>query len=695
MNSKFSIICCLIIILFFSFSCSERKIRKEYKAETVKLYENENIIKREPLIYKIENNLRDAFTNKCLIDNISSDEMLLKVVLKQNIKYKEYIADEYIVKEKYINGGKYNLVESIPMIALLYIPFGIPIGILEELSKKENSVLKDFKKDFIGGTVQYEIELERIHKNKKPTNETKTFIKDWKNAKLKTIISNQEFQFTSNENGILFIDMVDLLKKMSSIPEQFEMQFIATLDDKEDSKKIIISDNLLAQLEKKSADMTYGKPLLSPYAEPEVKFKYHKDFQLKNGDNDVLFIKVNNNGKGEFFQLEANLSSNSKIFDGKNFKIGRIAPGESKSVRLPFSIPKNAQSSEIKVRINFSEANGYVPENISKSIIVKGQKPPRFVIGYHIVDDGTGNSIGNGDSQISKKESIDILLDVKNIGEAISENTKAFITAMEEAEGLKLNIKKALLGDIPKNDVVQGVFTITVQPSFTQKNIELLLAVQDEVYNTRLKKKIYLPLNSKIIPKYISNNNTLIVKADTNIYSRINDFSSYMTSFKNISTARSIGELKDWVKIQIAPQQLNDAEMLTGWIMKNNVISQYDNKTEIVKINNKKVPSRTIVISKSFPKIEVHKPDSKESNSKNKTILLSGTINDAYGIQKILFYLNDFLLKKISPLKSKNFQKKDFELSIQLNNGINKINIIAINVEKIKSNETYIINYTQ
>ena len=300
--------------------------------------------------------------------------------------------------------------------------------------------------------------------------------------------------------------MIDLFKKISSIPEHFEMQFIAKLDDAKTAINIVIDDYILYQLEQETADMSYGKPLLSPYGEPKVHLKYHKDFQLKNGDYDVLFINVTNNGKGDIFQLQANLKSNVDIFDGKILNIGRIAPGYTKSARLPFSIPKIAQSSEIQLLVNFTEENGYFPESIEKSIIISGDKPPLFEFGYYIVDDGTGNSIGNGDDRISKRESIDIHIDVKNIGEAIAENTKAWICSLTNPEGLKLNTKELLLGDIKNRDVVHGIFTITIQPSYANNNVELLFYIQDGAYNSLFKKNIILPLDKVITPKYFLNN---------------------------------------------------------------------------------------------------------------------------------------------------------------------------------------------
>ena len=153
---KYCFISCIYFIAFIHIfsSCSDRKIRKEYKDSSVKIYDKENIINIEPLIYKIENHVLGFSDKKYELNQISTDDMLLKVVLKQRVIYNEYIADEYVIKETYITGGwepPVTILGTLPV----YIAFAIPMAVFGSLDEWINR----FKDHHIGGDILYEKEI--------------------------------------------------------------------------------------------------------------------------------------------------------------------------------------------------------------------------------------------------------------------------------------------------------------------------------------------------------------------------------------------------------------------------------------------------------------------------------------------------------------------------------------------------------
>jgi len=375
------------------------------------------------------------------------------------------------------------------------------------LEKKDAIVsAKIFNKTFIAIPYKFYDKHLSVHPNLSTKKPSLTLL-DQDKKKLFDLPDNDEkfhdfSDIQPDYSDIQLIDLIDTLRKVSFISEDLKIELTVKMQDQKEVVNLIFNDHELSKLEPLIADMKAGESTLAPFPDVQFLLKYSKDFILDNGDNDVFLLKIENKGKGDIFKLKAYYSSSFPLFDNKEFLIGHVPKGFIRYVRFPFTIPKNTLTQDIQVRVKFKEANGYEPNDLSQLIYIKGEKPPKFSLEYTIKEDGSGNSIGNGDGIITIRESVDIIIRITNTSDTIAESVKAWIELSEDnIEGLVLNIDHINVGCIKSHKTVQDKFTITVQPSYQLNEINLNLTIEDGVYKSKFKDQIILPLGKIISEK--------------------------------------------------------------------------------------------------------------------------------------------------------------------------------------------------
>jgi carboxyl-terminal processing protease len=104
------------------------------------------------------------------------------------------------------------------------------------------------------------------------------------------------------------------------------------------------------------------------------------------------------------------------FFRGREFVFGRIDAGETKmfAVETTPGLWLNARTEA--VMWHFFVDGGVAPGPFTSRLQIKEIPHPRFAFSWQIVDDGSGQSRGNGDGLIQPGEEIDLVIVVKNIG---------------------------------------------------------------------------------------------------------------------------------------------------------------------------------------------------------------------------------------------------------------------------------------
>ena len=219
-------------------------------------------------------------------------------------------------------------------------------------------------------------------------------------------------------------------KDMSAWADDFQIQFAKTIvaeSSSTDRKRMLaesfpaiqqmISDadsDLIAHLDGFDVDWRLDQVQGTPRARVSMEVGSENGL-LPVGERTPLALSVTNDGDAPFLRLRA--MAEGDLLDGAEFMFGRVDPGETRTWTTMLRPGLRMSSRTGEVTFHFFAEGSRAPGDFVGKLMVEEKPRPRFAFNYQVVDDGSGNSSGNGDGLIQPGEGIDLLLLVENIGE--------------------------------------------------------------------------------------------------------------------------------------------------------------------------------------------------------------------------------------------------------------------------------------
>lgn len=418
-----------------------------------------------------------------------------------------------------------------------------------------------------------------------------------------------------------------------------------------------------------------GKPRLTPF--PKATVEIAREGRIPAGDLIPVTITVQNVGKDSLYQLKGRSRSSSALFDGLDFFFGFIPLGEKRTWTNGVRVPKSHPTEDIGVSIEFSELSGFVPEPLRLAIAVQGLPRPQFAFAYQVIDDGSGNSVGNGDGRLQKGEAADVLLTIKNTGRGPAEGVRAS-AAIPVLGGIVLNVAEDSVGDIPPDGAKTARFTVAVQRTAVAREIPLKIEIEEKGFSIRERFDITLPLDQRIPPQILAIRRIITVKRfaaslrggsgpDTPEIGRVDQGDRLL----------AVGELGDWFQVQYGEGE-------RAWIAKGDVITETGGaptpsgtapavpKTTVVRVFQK--PPPVIVVVSPAPNLVTDQ----------EAVDFRGKVVDPGGdLQEVEVRVNDTILtpRKIMPGGRGAHGEKGVEVEmlerVPLRIGVNSIEIHA------------------
>ncbi len=143
----------------------------------------------------------------------------------------------------------------------------------------------------------------------------------------------------------------------------------------------------------------------------------------------VVRIKLSNSGPGTAYgvQVKAAFEGDSKGISLRvPSKLDSLGPGESRLLDINVSAPEAVPSSQLRLRIDVTEANGFdVDQPAVATFSTRALTPPRLTV----ADVGINDPSGNG--QIELREVVDVTARIRNEGQLTARNVKAFVVPGE------------------------------------------------------------------------------------------------------------------------------------------------------------------------------------------------------------------------------------------------------------------------
>ncbi len=390
---------------------------------------------------------------------------------------------------------------------------------------------------------------------------------------------------------------------------------------------------------------------------------------VKAGDKIDISIDVKNIGSSPIQRLYAVTDSDNPVFNNKEYIFGKISAGQTKTWTNSFEIPKWALSRDDKVELIFKDYNKNTINTYNVNVKTKQLSRPRFAFNYEIFDDGKLGTKGNGNGIPEVNEIIGLKLKLKNIGNGVSEKS-TLLLKNNVGEDLYLKKGRIKIEDIKPGEVKEGTFLFSINKPI--KNLDLEFQIVDDIYREGVIKKINLELanrpedNITESVKYLANSDNIP------IYGSPVDNNSVIAYASKDSLFESRQSNDKWVKVT-----LDDTS--SGWINKKLLNLYKNNSIEISK------PKLQPVYQQS-PQIVLEQLPLLINNNE---ITLNGEITDSDGVKLITVFVGE------DKVLLKNFytKKAAFNSQINLNKGVNYINIFAKDINGLISKKTYVVRY--
>ena len=236
--------------------------------------------------------------------------------------------------------------------------------------------------------------------------------------------------------------------------------------------------------------------------------------KVRAGEELVLEVTVENKGSEPVYRLRAVTESDNPYFDEKELVFGKIAAGESRTVKVPLSwceiegkragstktpadaertckIPMDAHSRSDGVRIHFDAAGGHTPASAEIRPTIEALPRPLFQYAYQIADDIKGN----GDGLIQRGEQVSVYLTVSNAGPGRSYETQANL-ANRSGDGVLLRKGRFDISNMKPGDDRAVRFTFDVEQQLKDDEVVLSLSVGDRDLREFASEKIRIPVVS-------------------------------------------------------------------------------------------------------------------------------------------------------------------------------------------------------
>ncbi len=565
-------------------------------------------------------------------------------------------------------------------VAKYLTPLGTDIqsvGIIPDIELFPVIVKKDDINLFKGSFALREADLKQHFGEESETETPSETIKYLYEAKEKTHEEEQEDAYKLPDFSKDFsVQFAKKLVSSASLWNRFEIleRSKKLLEDVKKANEVEIVKALSAQ----GIDWSAGEP--SGVPRPTARLILDtSDGKVKAGDKVALTVEVTNEGDGPLCRLWATTECKNPLFDKLEFIFGKIEKGQSGSYATPVELPQGAFDREDDITIKFNEPNGYVPKEISGTIITEALPRPQFAYSYQILDNGFNGHKGNNDGLIQKGESVELSLLIKNIGKGKSTKNIATLRDVSHKD-VFIEQGKAELGELLPGDSKAVTLRFTVKESLTVNEFNMNIVISDTTFGIFLSDKVTFPvaesgctLETVQIPKYLR-----VKRENVSVYNSMSQNSPVIGIAKGGTTLTPNGSIPGWFRINLS------AAGGYGWV------SAYD--VEITESDKAQQGAVELSLQRTPPSIELTQPASASLLGLEK-IALSGVVKDDKFVKHMYILVdNDKVFFKPNSSDSKDASRLPFTAELPLKDGPNLITVVARDDLGLVATKLFVVN---
>jgi len=434
-------------------------------------------------------------------------------------------------------------------------------------------------------------------------------------------------------------------------------------------------------------DNSVGRSELPPYATASSQLV--QSGAVAAGETLHVSATVANTGKGDVCRLLAEAESDWGPMNGQKIYFGRIPPGESITRELEVEVPQLERSGGYEVRLVFSEHNGYEPDPVSLKFWIEGLPRPAFAYSLQVIDDNTGNSVGNGDGRIQKGEAVDLEITVRNVGEGVAEDVTVELSGIS-APGLTVNVRERQLGDLDVGESRSARLTLSTTKRAAVERIAGELSIVERSFDVAVRDSLELPLDTAIPPRMVGLNRPVhVTSEDAGMWSGAGTDTPLIAKVKKGTVLTATAELPGWIRVSLPDSK-------TGWL-----------RDEDVSFDEPAVAGAQVAVEKGLvtllqknpPLIVVSTPvDGNVVN--HASVTFEGVIADDQGVCRYEIIFNGEVMsgagKAITVVgKGSSMRERRFSRAVTLHEGSNRLGVRAWDTDGLEASRTIEVTYSK
>jgi carboxyl-terminal processing protease len=413
---------------------------------------------------------------------------------------------------------------------------------------------------------------------------------------------------------------------------------------------------------------------------------------VEAGQSMTLKVTVKNHSKLPVYQLRAITKSDGgpySYYNEKELLFGKIEPGKSHTATAPLGwcsvegsrpqstnplpnnakrtckLPKAAATRQDVVKLRFFAEGGEPPTDGEFRPTITALPRPIFAYSYDLVD----NRPGNGDGQIARGEGVTMYLTVKNVGKGRSQQTKAYIRDLS-GDGLLLQEGGFDLPDLKPGEQREVMMTFDVLSTLNRDDVKLELNVVDRELRVFSTEKIVVPIVRTGLPITPATGRAAAV-ASLSLRAQPADGARVFGALKKGAVADRLGRYGEFTKLKLGPARFGFA------------------KTNLLK--DTKDPQRVDYepqLTHSPPLLEV---SPSKLSTRDTRVRIEGQATDPDGVQDVYIFVGPHKVFYQSNRKAADHKRLGFAQDIELQPGVNFINVAARENEDTETRYTLVV----
>ena len=424
----------------------------------------------------------------------------------------------------------------------------------------------------------------------------------------------------------------------------------------------------------------------APQGEPRARVEIttdRPDDTVAAGEAINLKVTVHNEGTGPFVRLRGETQSENEALSGQELIFGNVPPGESRMWTVPAKVARSALTRRDPVKVNFFVEAGTPPPPAEIRVGVTQLPRPRFAMGWWVDD-----TRGNGDGVVQRGEEVELVVEVKNVGEGRAFELLGTLRDEGPAGQRGIFIHRGRVSVAPEG-LAQGEQARMRFGFRAKEDGPMEVPVQVTAYDNEIREGTTERVILRLVDTKVSPN-----KERFRLRSRagqdVTISALYGGNELTIATAPfaiADGKLGDWYRVPLtAPVAANSQEVpekLFGWAWSADVVLDQDTAGETAALPGLPKGPPVITFVDREPQTE----------TKDDAMTLSGEVLGEKVVKDLLIFVNNRKVFFKSGGEGENARDRlRFSARVPLEKGVNRITVIAREDEDLQSRRTVIVH---